>query len=407
MDPVQTFNTAVGSLRTNKLRAALTMLGVIVGVAAVIALLSVGEGVNRFIESEIRDIGTDFIQILPDREKADGFETLSLQDVAALEDRSRVPDVKTAAAEVVGPFHLFYGARNARTTLSGATANYLTVRNLELAFGGGLTPMDERTQARVVVLGWGIYKELFPTGGYPIGERVKINGIPFEVIGVIKMQEGFGFTYHDEKAYIPISTAQALIFPLRTRDNERAVSVIYAQAINEDAVDGATQQIKDILRERHGIVYRADDDFSVLSQTELLDAFRVITGILTLFLGTIAGISLVVGGIGIMNIMLVSVTERTREIGIRKAVGARKRQILSQFLVESLVLSLIGGMVGIGLGILVSRAVGNLSAELVPVVNAGIVLVAFGFAAAVGLIFGIYPAWQAARLRPIEALRYE
>jgi putative ABC transport system permease protein len=407
MDPIESFWTAIGSLSANKIRAALTMLGVIVGVAAVITLLAVGNGLNRFVEEEIRAIGTDFIQILPDREKAEGYETLSIEDVSALLDPRRAPAVKEVAAEVVGPHHIFYNGRNTRATLSGATANYLSVRNVDLAFGSGLISTDVSDEARVVVLGWIPYEELFTGGEYPVGQTVNIKGVPFEVIGVLKVQEGFGFSYHDEKAYIPISTAQSLVFPLRTRNGERAVSVIYAQATDEQLIGEATRQIKEILRERHEIAYQADDDFTVLSQTELLDMFYAITDILTLFLGTIASISLVVGGIGIMNIMLVSVTERTREIGIRRAVGARKRDILFQFLVESTALSIVGGVMGIVLGIVTSFAISNLSDDLTPVIGVGTVLLAFGFGAAVGVIFGLYPAWRAANLRPIEALRHE
>jgi putative ABC transport system permease protein len=211
----------------------------------------------------------------------------------------------------------------------------------------------------------------------------------------------------DDQVYIPLTTAQVRLYTNRTRSGERAVTLIYAQAVNEERVDEAVGQIEDVLRDRHDIAYQADDDFRILNQADLLDIAGVITGTITIFLGSIAGISLVVGGIGIMNIMLVSVTERTREIGIRKAVGALKRDILVQFMIESLVISLLGGMLGITLGVAASSLIGRLSADLTPVVTLSNVALSFGFAAAVGMIFGIYPAWRAASLHPIQALRYE
>jgi putative ABC transport system permease protein len=247
---------------------------------------------------------------------------------------------------------------------------------------------------------------LFPDE-FPIGKTVKIKGVQYEVVGVLESKGGMGFLSEDDQVFTPLTTAQSRLYPTRTRSGERAVTVIYAQAQSEALMDDATAQIKETLRESHDIAYQADDDFRVLSQTDILATFDVVMGAITLFLAAIAGISLLVGGIGIMNIMLVSVTERTREIGIRKAVGALKRDILVQFLIESLVLSLAGGLLGIAIGTVISKFVGTLSAELTPVVDIGTVLMASGFAAAVGLGFGIYPAWRAASLRPIEALRYE
>ena len=397
--------SAIDSLRANKLRAILTMLGVIIGVAAVIALLSIGNGVSATINSEISAIGTNLILISTDPDNSDGYPALSLADVEALQDRLRAPDVDQVAASVQTSAPVTAGGNSTRPSIAGVTANYFAVNNLtEFQAGDGLTETDVATQARVAVLGSGLAEDLFPDS-YPVGQTIKIDGTSYEVVGVL-VSSGGGFSNSDDGLFVPISTAQSRLSNERTRSGERAVSSIVATSATAEQNAAALEQITEVLREEHGIVYADDDDFSLISQSDLLATFNQITGLMTAFLGAIAGISLLVGGIGIMNIMLVSVTERTREIGIRKAVGALRRDILIQFLLESMVLSLTGGFIGIVLGWLISRVAGS-AIDLVTVVDAGTVILATGFAIGVGVVFGLYPAWRAAGLRPIEALRYE
>ena len=397
--------TALDSLRSNKLRAALTMLGVIIGVAAVIALLSIGNGVSASINQEINAIGTNLILVSTDRDNSDGYPTLTLSDVEALSDSARAPDVIEVAASVSGSFVVTAGGNSTRTGVEGVTANYFRVNNIEeFAAGDGLTDNDVDTQARVAVIGSQVDEDLFPDS-YAVGQSIKINGAAYEVVGILQ-SSGSAFSTTDSSIFVPISTAQSRLVTNRTRQGEKSIDSIVAQAASAEVNEAAVEQLTAVLREEHGIAYADEDDFRLFSQSDLLDTAGQITGMLTAFLGAIAGISLLVGGIGIMNIMLVSVTERTREIGIRKAVGALRRDILTQFLLESVVLSLIGGIIGIILGWAIATVAGRVI-DLEAPLALGTVLLATGFASAVGLVFGIYPAWRAAGLRPIEAVRYE
>ncbi len=406
MNFVESFYTALDSLLANKMRSVLTMLGVIIGVASVIALMSIGNGVSASITGEIQSFGTNLIYVNTDFENSSGSQSLSLGDVTALSDPFLAPAINDVAASVSGNQEVLYNGRTENTAVVGVTGNYFLVNNLDdFASGDMLTDNDNETAVRVAVIGSEIAQDLF-FEAFPVGKSVKINGVSYEVVGVLNEQGASFGSSVDSNIFIPLTTAQSRLYPSRTRQGEKAVSSIIVQAASEDQTDTAVTQITEIIREEHGIAYASDDDFMIISQTDLLDTFDQITGVLTAFLGSIAGISLFVGGIGIMNIMLVSVTERTREIGIRKAVGALKRDILTQFLLESLLLSLIGGAIGVLLGFGISQAVGPLL-DLDAIVNGSTVLLATGFAAGIGLIFGLYPAWRAANLRPIEALRYE
>ncbi|MCB8945419.1 MAG: ABC transporter permease [Ardenticatenaceae bacterium] len=406
MNIVESFLTALDSILANKMRSVLTMLGVIIGVAAVIALLAIGNGISESITGELNSIGTNLIFISTDFDNSDGYQALSLADVEALADPLNVPDAAQVAAMVQVNQNVVFEGEGVQTAVLGITPNYLAVNNLdEFQVGDGLTENDLDTSARVAVLGAGIASDFFGEG-FPVGQSVKVNGVSYEVVGVLTESGGGIAGDTDNNVYVPLTTAQSRLYPERTRSGEKAVSSIRVEAASAEAVEAALEQITETLRDQHGIAYAADDDFSILDQSSLLDTANQITGTLTAFLGAIAGISLLVGGIGIMNIMLVSVTERTREIGIRKAIGALKRDILAQFLLESLVLSLIGGGLGIALGWAISAAASSLL-DIATVVDPGTVALSVGFAAGVGLLFGIYPAWRAAGLRPIEALRYE
>jgi putative ABC transport system permease protein len=310
-------------------------------------------------------------------------------------------------AELVHGAAISYAGENLLTSVSGVTPDYAALRSARVAIGRFLEQGDQVAASRVAVLGPDVVEELFPENSVPVGETIRIDDVAFRVIGVMESRGGSSFGSEDNVVYIPLSTAQTRMFEARDRSGEYTLSVIYAQAIAEERSDAAERQIREILRERHGIQPNEDSDFIVMSQADILASAGSVLSALTVFLAAIAAISLLVGGIGIMNIMLVSVTERTREIGLRKAVGARRRDILLQFLVESVVLSVTGGAVGIVLGGLGARLVGALAPDLNPALSLEAVLLATGFSILVGLFFGIYPATRAAALNPIDALRYE
>jgi putative ABC transport system permease protein len=406
MSIYESLRTATTGLTTNKLRAALTMLGIIIGVASVVALMSIGEGVEATITGEIQGLGSNLLFVMADQpEDSTAPVYLTTADASALADPFNAPALVAVAPTMQGQLRVTHGDNDANLTISGTNGQYAQVRNLELAVGGFLTEADSDDQARVAVLGWGAYSELFADGAFPVGQTIIIDGIRFEVVGVLEEEGGFGGD--DDTIYVPLSTAQTRFFPQRTLSGEHPVAAVYVSVGDETPVDAAIEQIAETLRERHRLGPEDVDDFRVTSQQAILDIASQITGVLTLFLGAISGISLLVGGIGIMNIMLVSVTERTREVGIRKAVGATRRDILMQFMLEAIVLSFLGGLLGIGLGITGANLVSNLSPDVVTKVTAGTLALAAGVASAVGLVFGVYPAVRAASLSPIEALRYE
>jgi len=407
---------ALRALAANKLRAALTMLGIIIGVGAVITLMSAGQGVSVYIEQQFQGVGSNLLFVLPGNfeqnssgppgRSASGAK-LTWGDVEALRDPLRAPDVMTVAAQLYSPATVKTAKRDMISDVSGVTPNYVDVRNWYPEVGRFFDEEDINSRARVAVVGRTVVETLFPDNPYPLEESIKINDIPFRIIGVLEEKGGSQFGDEDNTVLVPLPTAQTRLFSGRTPSGELQVSAILAQAVSEERMDAASEQISMILRDQHEIDFADEDDFSVISQADLIEVFGQITGVLTIFLGAIAGISLLVGGIGIMNIMLVSVTERTREIGLRKAVGARRRDILWQFLVEAVALSLVGGIVGVIVGVLGAQLISTLAEGFSAVVTFKAVALATTFSAAVGLFFGIYPARRASMLNPIDALRYE
>ncbi len=406
MNLSESLYTALDSILANKMRSVLTMLGVIIGVASVIALMAIGNGFSEDITGQISSIGSNLLTISTDPEASGGYPALSMADVAALADPLNAPDITEVSATVQSNQTVVFGGEEKNTAVAGITENTLSMSSLdEFQLGDGLTQNDIDLQSRVAVLGAGIASDLYGSE-YPIGTQIKINGVSYEVVGVLEESGGGLAGNTDDTIYIPITTAQSRLSTSRTRDGQKAVTFITAQAAGAEQVEAAIEQVTETLREQHNIAFGDDDDFGIFDQSSLLDTINTVTASLTAFLGAIAAIALVVGGIGIMNIMLVSVTERTREIGIRKAIGALRRDILLQFLLESMMLSLLGGFLGIILGWAISMAAGA-AFDLTMVIAPETVLLSVSFAAGVGLIFGIYPAWRASNLRPIEALRYE
>ncbi len=411
MTLTESFRIALRALLANKLRALLTMLGIIIGVGAVITLMSVGKGVEKFVKDSFQGLGSNLLFIFPgtlESSSSTGRADLTMADYQAIADPFLVADTIAVAPELSSRATVIAGRRDIRTDIAGVTPAYPALRNLKIADGTFISEADVNARSRVAVLGSRAYAKLFEEGAYPIGQTIKINRISFRVIGVMEEKGGSAFDTTDSTIYVPLTTAQTRLYPWwRSRTGQPLLSTIYVQVADESLMDQVADQIAELLRQRHGITFRDEDDFTIIKQTDIVSIFGDITSVLTIFLGSIAAISLLVGGIGIMNIMLVSVTERTREIGIRKAVGAKRRDILIQFLVEAMVLSLIGGGLGIALGMVGAQVVAGLTERLTTVVTTDVILLSTGVSAAVGLAFGIYPAFRAARLNPIDALRYE
>ena len=398
---------ALDSLASNKLRSGLTVLGIVIGVGAVIAMLAIGTGAQNTITGSISGIGTNLLFVVRGgSQEIRNPKPLTLADAEAIRDPFVAPSVVGVAPVLQGTVEVSYAGEGDLTTGYGVTPDYQSVRNVELAEGEFISEVHLLGRAAVAVIGPDVADELFGRRQGVLGETIRVEGQPFRVIGVTVSKGGSEFSNEDNQIIVPLSTAQVRLL----RRNRDAVDMILVQAISPENVTTASDEIAAILRARHRTPI-GEDDFTIFTQQDFLETAEQITSVLTVFLGGIAAISLLVGGIGIMNIMLVSVTERTREIGLRKAVGARKRDILFQFLTESALLSMMGGLIGIGLGWGLSQIVGAIAAasdaELNPSMGLDAVLLATLFSAAVGVFFGLYPAKRAADLQPVEALRYE
>lgn len=405
MNFFESIRVSLRALRANKLRSALTMLGIIIGVAAVIAMVGIGNGATASITSQIQGMGSNLLTISPGQSNVGGVNggagssaSLSMTDVSKIKIGGAV---KAVAPVANSNAQIVLGSGNTSTSINGTTEDYQIIKNVTMARGRYLTKEDVNSSARVAVLGPTVVENLMgDANGNIIGKTIKINNVPFQVIGVTTATGSTGFQSSDDMITAPISTVQARLIGKKTVRN------ILASATSENLMQTAQDEITAALRKAHKIQDGKDNNFRVQNQADMLETMQSVTQTMTMLLGGIAGISLLVGGIGIMNIMLVSVTERTREIGIRKAIGAKGRDILVQFLIEAVVLSALGGGVGIALGYGGANLVGK-ALTMNTSISVTSVLLAFGFSAAIGIIFGVFPARKAAAMDPIDALRFE
>ena len=400
----ESFLMAWASLIANKMRSILTMLGIIIGVAAVIALVSIGNGVKQDIQNSISSLGSNLLMVMPGaprtpgvRPSAGSMKSLKVSDYEAI---SKLDGVKAASPMTNGAYVVIYQNKNWTTSVSGVSYNYLDVNNWSMKSGRFLSEKNVQNRERVAVVGKTVVKNLFGDED-PVGAEIRVKNIPFRIIGVLNSKgSGAMGNDQDDMVIIPYTTAMERV------EGVDYLRMIYVVGKDENGIDRLQSDIENLLRVRHGIKDTNLDDFNIQNMNSIMETMEETTGTLTLFLGAVAAISLVVGGIGIMNIMLVSVTERTREIGIRKALGATYSVIVTQFLIEAVVISLMGGIIGIILGIGSSKLIG-MASGMSTVISIPTIGMSFAFSMAIGLIFGIYPARKAAKLNPIDALHYE
>jgi putative ABC transport system permease protein len=413
MSPWESIRIALRAVRANVLRSALTMLGIVIGVAAVIAMVAIGSGAHTQVAEQIRALGANLLLVQPGsssqgavRLGAGSGQTLTEADAAAI--AAEVPGALVTAPTIAGSVQVVRGNLNWSTLVGGITPEYLVARDWRIVAGRALMLEEVDAAAKVVLLGTAVVDRLFGDGEDPLGQLVRIANVPFTVIGVLgeKGQDAASGRDQDDVALVPISAAKLRVLGARSQASRHAVDFILVKAASAEAIPAVQEQIRQLLRQRHRLAADDEDDFQLREPAATMEAQAAATRSLTLLLATVASVSLIVGGISIMNIMLVSVTERTREIGLRQAIGARRRDVRNQFLIEAIMLCAFGGLAGVALGIGIAVAIAELAGWPIFVSPAAI-LISFAFAGAIGVFFGFYPAHKASRLDPIEALRFE
>jgi len=394
------------SLSSNKVRSGLTILGIVIGIASVITMVAIGQGAQSSIEARIQSIGSNLIIVTPGAQRSEGVsfgqgssQSLKLEDADAI--RSEVQSISGVAPENTRRYQATAKGNNTNTQVIGTMPDYPSVRNVNIDLGTFVTAYQEQTSAKTAVLGATARDDLFGVGVDPVGQMIRIKNVDFQVVGVMQAKGGTGFSNADDAIYVPLSTAQHYL------SGDTFVTTISVSAQDSSVMSTVQQDVTDLLLQRHGISDPTQADFSIINQTDIINTASSITNTFTMLLASIAGISLLVGGIGIMNMMLTTVTERTREIGLRKAVGIKKLHINLQFLVEAVALTFLGGVMGVVLGWLASLAVTKFVPQLLTQVSLSSILLAFCVSTVVGIVFGFYPARRAANLSPMEALRYE
>ena len=401
------FQETYSALLTNKVRSGLTILGIVIGIGSVIAMVAIGAGAQGSIESSIQSLGANLVIVMPGAQRGAGVQvsagrgsaqSLTVDDMEALQ--TEVSSVKAVAPESSGRYQITARGTNTNTQVVGTNSAYPAVRNIEMDTGSFITEQNVKSMSKVAVIGSTVRDDLFGVDANPIGQKIRIKKIDFKVVGMTKSKGGSGFTNQDDMVFIPYSVAQRFL------SGSKYFSTISVQAVNENSMTAMQEEITSLLLARHNISDPLMADFSTMNQADIIATASAVTGTFTMLLGAIAGISLLVGGIGIMNMMLTTVTERTREIGLRKAIGAKSSDINMQFLCEAVMLTFIGGVAGIILGWLIAFVIGQFAGITATISLTSIVL-ACSVSAGIGIVFGYYPAQRASKLNPIEALRYE